>query len=116
MTKQYIGTKIVTAWPEVKDGKPGYAVKYSDGYTSWSPKEVFESAYVDIGHVAHLPPHQQRVIGEWAELDDKLGKLVSFFETERFTTLDVAEQGRMREQASFMAGYSRTLGARIAAF
>ena len=48
MTHKYIGTKIVTAWASEKDGLPGYGVKYEDGYTSWSPKEVFESAYRDI--------------------------------------------------------------------
>ena len=49
MTHKYIGTKIVTAWPATgKDDLPGYGVKYEDGYTSWSPKEVFEAAYRDI--------------------------------------------------------------------
>ena len=48
MTHHYIGTKIVLAWDAEKDGKPGYGVKYEDGYTSWSPKETFESAYRDI--------------------------------------------------------------------
>ena len=45
MQKQYIGTKIITAWPEEKDGREGYVVRYADGYTSWSPKEAFEEAY-----------------------------------------------------------------------
>lgn len=45
MTQDYYGTKRITAWHEARDGKEGYAVKYSDGYTSWSPKEVFEEAY-----------------------------------------------------------------------
>jgi hypothetical protein len=45
MTKSYIGTKEILAWELDKDGKPGYAVKYPDGYISWSPKDVFESAY-----------------------------------------------------------------------
>jgi hypothetical protein len=48
MTHHYIGTKIVLAWASDKDGKPGYGVKYEDGYTSWSPKEIFEAAYRDI--------------------------------------------------------------------
>jgi hypothetical protein len=48
MTQDYYGTKRVTAWPEAKDGKPGYAVKYADGYTSWSPQDVFDSAYQPI--------------------------------------------------------------------
>lgn len=45
MTHQYIGTKIITAWPEFRNAKEGYAVKYEDGYISWSPKETFDEAY-----------------------------------------------------------------------
>ena len=45
MTKKYIGTKIITAFQQEKDGNPGYGVIYADGYTSWSPKEVFEESY-----------------------------------------------------------------------
>lgn len=45
MTQDYYGTKRITAWSDDRDGKPGYAVKYSDGYISWSPKDVFEKAY-----------------------------------------------------------------------
>ena len=53
MTQQYIGFKVVTAWREDKDSNgtksgEGYAVKYEDGYVSWSPKDVFERAYVPI--------------------------------------------------------------------
>lgn len=65
--KQYIGTKIIQAEPAIRisgrggylwvpqgdrskvpDGatiEEGYEVRYSDGYTSWSPKAVFEEAY-----------------------------------------------------------------------
>lgn len=45
MTKKYIGTKIVTAFPQEKDGKQGYGVIYADGYTSWSPQEAFDESY-----------------------------------------------------------------------
>lgn len=47
--KRYIGTKIIHAEPQVEHhaGEPreGYKVVYADGYTSWSPKDVFEEAY-----------------------------------------------------------------------
>lgn len=62
--KQYIGTKIVEAEPAYRlDGKvypasgvypksmnleDGYRVRYADGYESWSPKDVFERAYLPI--------------------------------------------------------------------
>ena len=45
----YIGTKIVRAYSEDKDGKPGYHVTYEDGYESWSPREVFERCYRVLG-------------------------------------------------------------------
>ena len=66
MSTQYIGSKIVKAWPAwrctflgskvmyvcldevVPSGckaEEGYRVEYEDGYLSWSPKEVFEAAY-----------------------------------------------------------------------
>ena len=40
--ENYIGVKIVKAEPQEKNGRPGYRVKYPDGYVSWSPKETFE--------------------------------------------------------------------------
>jgi len=47
--KTYIGTKIISAEPSTnEDGELGYKVIYQDGYTSWSPKEVFEEAYRTI--------------------------------------------------------------------
>lgn len=51
MTQYYVGVKIIQAWEQEKDGKQGYAVKYPDGYISWSPKDVFESAYLQMGNV-----------------------------------------------------------------
>ncbi len=32
----------------IEKGKPGYAVRYPDGYISWSPKEIFEKAYMQV--------------------------------------------------------------------
>lgn len=63
--KTYIGTKIIEAVPAIrKDGKvyeegsatprsmgpeeKGYKVRYPDGYESWSPKDVFEKAYLEL--------------------------------------------------------------------
>lgn len=54
---KYIGCKCVEAepckaWKEMgahKAGENGYKVTYPDGYVSWSPKEVFEKAYMQVG-------------------------------------------------------------------
>ena len=46
--KSYIGSKLVKAEPQEKDGKEGYRVVYEDGYESWSPNDVFEKAYLEV--------------------------------------------------------------------
>ena len=63
--KTYIGTKIIEAAPAVRMGgkvydanepiprsmelvEEGYKVRYQDGYESWSPKDVFERAYLEL--------------------------------------------------------------------
>lgn len=61
--KLYIGTKIIQAIEmdectfletfkgqdmSNRETRPGYRVVYPDGYTSWSPKDVFESAYREV--------------------------------------------------------------------
>lgn len=47
--ERYIGTKIIEAEPMERyigeRAEMGYKVRYSDGYESWSPKDVFEEAY-----------------------------------------------------------------------
>lgn len=67
---QYIGTKIIEAEPAYRcmDGsgkvvitphpeeafpnypsvEDGYRIRYPDGYVSWSPKDVFEAAYLPV--------------------------------------------------------------------
>ena len=62
--KHYIGTKLLEAepmslgdynlyrgWTIPENENPateGYLVKYQDGYVSWSPKHVFEKAYLPM--------------------------------------------------------------------
>jgi len=61
-------------------------------------------------------PHQKRVIDEKTELDDKLTKLIGFFDTGIFKGLSEDEQRRLHEQSDHMTNYSAVLGARISAF
>lgn len=67
--KKYIGTKVIKAEPmtmkeaqkvlgrkiatlkQVNVEENGYLVEYKDGYKSWSPKDVFEEAYREVGSV-----------------------------------------------------------------
>ena len=53
--KNYIGFKLVQAEPMEKEGKAGYKVVYADGYESWSPADVFEKAYMELGGNPELP-------------------------------------------------------------
>jgi hypothetical protein len=46
--KSYIGVKLIQACPADKNGEAGYNVIYPDGYASWSPKEAFETAYLEL--------------------------------------------------------------------
>ncbi len=98
--QEYYGTKRVTAWPETRvvpkvsgsaiDGEEsvkGYAVRYADGYTSWSPKDVFEAAYqplnaLSFGHALQALKEGHKVAragwngkGMWLALipDDQWG-------------------------------------------
>ena len=83
---QYIGTKIIEAAPAVRKGgkvydltwpiprsmepeEPGYRVRYQDGYESWSPKDVFERAYLPL-HVnpdlkTDRPSVSQKIVDEF---------------------------------------------------
>lgn len=104
----------------------GYLVEYTDGgkpnmhghagYVSWSPKEQFELAYRPRPIVAGLAPHQQRVVDEQRELDDKRRALDAFLFSPKADVLGDEERDRMLAQADAMSVYSKILGMRIAAF
>lgn len=113
MTQEYIGTKIVTAWPADKDGEPGYGVKYQDGYTSWSPKDVFEESYLAIGHVSDKPLFLQRLIGERAQLASNTAKIKQFMKSSAFMELSVDHRVLLRTQKEWMEHYLDTLARRV---
>ena len=139
---RFIGTKVVLArpmtrqeyndyrnWklPEDENGSDaGYLVEYQDGgkpnhwkhtgCISWLPKEQFDAAYKARPAVEGMAPHQQRVVDEKAELDDKIQKLSGFFQTIIYHNLPPEEKSRLTMQLHFMTSYSEVLGTRIAAF
>ena len=64
-----------------------------------------------------MQPHQQRVVDEKSELDEKATKLSDFIgNNPMFEKLDPEEQERMKVQNDLMWQYSEVLGQRIAAF
>ena len=63
-----------------------------------------------------MKPHQQRVIDEKTELDEKLEKLNSFSQSDIFALLAEDEKKRLARQSKIMDQYSVVLGERISAF
>lgn len=117
MTQQYIGRKIVTAWPSkvgVAEGAAeGYGVKYADGYTSFSPKDAFEQAYIELGHIEHLPAWHQRLIGERALLDADVQALDRFMDSEGFAQLAPDHATLLQMQLEAMFRYRDLLDQRL---
>lgn len=116
MTQHYVSSKIVLAWTLTKDGQPGYGVKYSDGYISWCPKAKFEEDNVALGHLDHLQPHQQRVVAELHQLEDRVHKLEAFLATPLFAGLPEDEQQLLKMQAEAMVLYMGILNTRATKF
>lgn len=52
--RHYIGVKMVQAEEMERDDRPGYRVVYPDGYESWSPKDVFEKAYLPLADATKI--------------------------------------------------------------
>lgn len=63
-----------------------------------------------------MQAHQERVVAEKTELDEKLAKLNIFIGGKVFATLPDGEQIRLARQANVMKDYSDVLSERIAAF
>ena len=82
--QKYIGTKIIEAVPAIRKGgkvyeegwpipksmdptEDGYKVRYPDGYESWSPKEVFERAYLKMTVNPHLKTDKPSISQEMVD-------------------------------------------------
>ena len=93
------------------------ALAYADKMARIYPQAADELRAV-VAALPSLPlePHQQRVVDEKAELDERFAKLNAFTLTATFERLDGDERSRLLEQANLMTKYSAVLRARIAAF
>ena len=81
-------------------------------------KDCFVRCALDMPDPAAstVPPHQQRVLDEKQELDERLEKLLAFHSTPIFHGLPESEQSRLLSQGVAMRTYSKILGERIANF
>jgi hypothetical protein len=136
MSKTYIGTKLVKGDPmdrqayndyrgwvlpaDENGADAGYLVEYLDGgkpnhpdhagYISWSPAEQFENANILVGKIDHLPPHEQRMVAEAAQINDRIQKLEAFMLTPLFASLAGDVQKLRTMQLDAMKLYGAILG------
>lgn len=107
--KNYVGVKLIQAEPMSKEGAPGYRVVYPDGYESWSPKDVFEKAYMVVGDDNKIT---QEVVDAFIVKADT----VTYGEKTTVVHVTLANGFVLTEASSCVdpANYSKTLGTSIA--
>lgn len=89
------------------EDEPGYLVQYPDGYTIWSPEEVFEDAYkVSETHIDRMKIEEEEVKKRYLDGRD-------FTFTQKFRDLTDKQQGLLLKQLNLMEGYLYILGERI---
>ena len=118
---QYAGAKNFGDLSKLSGGvdREGYKVIHEDGYTSWSPKDVFENAYKEpldgiLMDKGNWLPYQERVVQEARELREKYSKLDLFIYCDnRFDDLPIDEQERLKQQEKAMLYYLTVLIERI---
>lgn len=138
----YVGTKVIRAAPmnrgemlklrgwQLPENESmedeGYLVEYTEkentnvdgfvGYVSWSPKAVFENAYVDMGKSAEgtkATTFLERMHAEMTDLHAKCKKLTDFKATDKFMELSTFERNQLDEQSTAMHRYLTILVSRI---
>lgn len=126
--KKYIGTKQVEAEPmtmgqayergflqagripnEAEKEKPGYHVKYADGYERWSPAEPFEKAYKVADSFL------DRLHIELGELAERFEKCAVFVDSDKFREVIKEDYPAflLWLQREIMGRYLQTLSCRI---
>lgn len=115
MSEIYVGTELVMASEADKNGEPGYAVRYQDGFQSWARKKVFEETYFSLGNINAYPDFLKRLIAEYRTLLDKFNKLTLFLSTATESDLlDCHDIRLMEEQRSAMSDLISILNKRVA--
>ena len=117
------GMAHITTLEGVMTAQPGdWIIRGVKGEIYPCKPDIFAATYEPVTPgIAHpgynaMQPHQQRVVDEKAELDERLAKLMTFTCTPTFAALDEDERNRLARQADTMATYSEILGERIYAF
>lgn len=119
MTQVTVTTLLTLSWPHT-DPDSGTTQHLRglgpSGTTLQIPEATFAANSLALGHIDHLPLHQQRVIAEHAVNQDRLAKLNAFFDTDLYRGLDEEEQQDLAHQAQVMADLGTILTSRIERF
>ena len=113
--QKFIGTKIVQAEPVTRVEGEGYRVIYEDGYESWSPKDVFEKAYLPITVNSNLrtdaPSISQRMVDDFIAAVDvqTMGEKTTVVRATLKNGFEIVEASACVSKDN----YDETLGAKI---
>ena len=83
------------------------------GNISWLPKLQFEANFINLGPLQDKPPHEQRLFGELAQLQEKLSGLLTFTKSDQFLKLNFKQRDLLQEQSRVMTRYVSILEDRI---
>lgn len=89
----------------VEDPKGISNHKDHKGRIHWLSYAEFMTEYVDLGDISTYPEFQQRMIGELAQLNIKLGALNKFTKTDQFLKLSFDDRDLLQEQCRVMSRY-----------
>lgn len=108
--EKLLGRKIDTAAVEKREETPGYLVEYGedgDGYRSWSPKDVFDRAYMP------RETYIERMYIEKRYLMERYLRLTAYMLSQQFVNLPEKERKLLIYQEKAMRLYLETLSDRI---
>lgn len=83
------------------------------GRIHWLSSPEFLADHVDLGDISIYPEYQQRMVGELAQLNIKLGALQRYTKTDQFLKLAFIDRDLLQEQCRLMARYSDVLAERL---
>ena len=109
--------KIQTLEGEMTASVGDFIIKGVNGEPYPCKPDIFAKTYNPLVE-KEFPAHQQRVVAEKVELDEKIEKLKCFILDQKslFKTLSSSQQGILVLQSQTMNSYSLILGMRIDAF
>ena len=132
MTRSFISTQMFSAvsmtrgkyclvreWdlPDTENPRDrGFMVTYPDGHQTWIPKAQFEASTIELPNIKGLEPYQQRLLGERAQLHDRLSKLTDAMKKPTYLLIPHLDQELLLSQSRAMAQYLAKLDKRIALF